>query len=124
MDIVFIHGLRLATTIGIHDWEKQTRRDILLDLDLASDTARAAASDRIADALDYEAITKRLTQEVATNQAELVETLAERCANILQDEFGVPWLRLRLTKPDAVGAGVAVGVLIERGNLSDASPGP
>ena len=118
MDIVFIHGLRLATTIGIYDWEKQTSRDILLDLDLASDTARAAASDRIADALDYEAITRRLTQEVATNQAELVETLAERCATILRTEFGVPWLRLRLTKPDAVGAGIAVGVLIERGNLA------
>jgi 7,8-dihydroneopterin aldolase/epimerase/oxygenase len=83
LDIVFIRGLRIETTIGIHAWEKQTRRFIVLDLELASDAARAAATDRIADALDYEAVTQRLIREVVTNnRSELVETLAERCAAI------------------------------------------
>ncbi|MFD2113793.1 dihydroneopterin aldolase [Thiorhodococcus fuscus] len=116
MDIVFIHNLTIETTIGIHDWEKQTRRPIVLDLEMASDIARAAASDRIEDALDYDAVTQRLKREVGENRSELVETLAERCASILREEFGIPWVRLRLNKPGAVGDGVDVGILIERGD--------
>ena len=56
MDIVFIRGLQIETRIGIHEWEKQRPRPVVLDLELASDIARAAASDRIEDALDYDAI--------------------------------------------------------------------
>lgn len=119
VDIVFIRGLRLEACIGIHDWEKQQRRPLVLDLELGCDVARAAASDHIADALDYEAVTRRLSALVEANDAELVETLAERCASLLREEFGVPWLRLRLNKPDAVGAGIDVGVEIERGTRCD-----
>jgi 7,8-dihydroneopterin aldolase/epimerase/oxygenase len=115
MDIVFIRGLRIETTIGIHDWEKQTPRPVILDLEMASDVARAAASDRIDDALDYAAVAERLTHEVSANASELVETLAERCAAILLQDFRVPWVRLTLNKPGAVGQGVDVGVTIERG---------
>ncbi|MBK1723427.1 dihydroneopterin aldolase [Thiocystis violacea] len=115
MDIVYIRGLRIETTIGIHDWEKRVRRPLILDLEMASDVAQAAATDRIEDALDYDAVTKRLVREVSANRFELVETLAEHCATILREDFGVPWLRLSLNKPGAVGDGVDVGVLIERG---------
>jgi dihydroneopterin aldolase len=116
MDIVFIRGLAIETCIGIHDWEKTTRRLVVFDLDMASDNRRAAGSDRIADALDYEAVTRRLTQFVSEHRFELVETLAERCAEILRSEFGIPWVRLSLNKPGAVGEGVDVGVIIERGS--------
>ncbi len=119
LDIVFIRGLRIETTIGIYAWEKHIRRPVVLDLDLASDIARAAATDRIVDALDYEAVTQRLIREVSSNRFELVETLAERCATILRDEFGIPWLRLSLNKPGAVGEGVDVGVVIERGRMPE-----
>ncbi|HYN76253.1 MAG TPA: dihydroneopterin aldolase [Lamprocystis sp. (in: g-proteobacteria)] len=116
MDIVFIRGLTIETTIGIHDWEKRLRRPVILDLELGSDCTRAAGTDRIADALDYDAVTRRLTQFVGESRFELVETLAERCAAILRDEFAIPWVRLSLDKPGAVGAGVDVGVVIERGS--------
>ncbi|MBK5963074.1 dihydroneopterin aldolase [Thiocystis minor] len=118
MDIVFIRGLRVETIIGIHDWEKRARRPLILDLEMASDIARAAATDRIADALDYDTVSQRLVQAVSENRFELVETLAEHCAAILREEFGIPWLRLTLNKPSAVGEGVDVGVVIERGERS------
>jgi len=114
-DIVFIPGLRLDTRIGIHERQQRTTRPVILDLELASDVARAAASDRIADALDYAAVTRRLTDVVTNNRYELVETLAEQCAALLMREFGIPWLKLSLNKPGAVGEGVDVGVVIERG---------
>ena len=116
MDIVFIRGLNLETIVGIHDWERHTPRPVVIDLEMASDVSRGAATDRIADALDYDAITRRLTRFVCESRFQLIETLAEGCVAILREEFQVPWVRLALHKPDAVGEGVDVGVVIERGS--------
>jgi 7,8-dihydroneopterin aldolase/epimerase/oxygenase len=115
MDIVFIRGLRIETTNGIYDWEKEIKQHVVLDLEMASDVARGAASDRIEDALDYKAVSKRLKQFVADSRFELVETLGERCANIIREEFGVPWVRLTLNKVGAVTNAEGVGIVIERG---------
>ena len=116
MDIVFIRGLRIETTIGIYDWEKQIKQPVVLDLEMASDIARGAATDRIEDALDYKAVSKRLKQFVSESRFELVETLAERVAGIVRDEFGVSWVRLTLNKVGAVTDSEGVGVIIERGS--------
>lgn len=115
MDIVFLHGLRIETVIGIYDWEKEIKQPVVLDLEMSADVARAAATDRIEDALNYKAISKRLKQFVGEGRFELVETLAERCAEIVREEFGVRWVRLRLDKVGAVSDAVGVGVVIERG---------
>ena len=77
------------------------------------------ASDKIADTLDYKAVSKRLIGFVEAARYELVETLAEQCAQIVREEFGVVWLRLRLAKPGAVRGSKSVGVVIERGTRPD-----
>lgn len=115
MDIVFLRGLRIETVIGIYDWEKGIKQPIILDLEMSADVARAAASDRIEDAVDYKAVSKRLKQFVGEGRFELVETLAERCAEIIRSEFGVRWLRLTANKIGAVTDANDVGVTIERG---------
>lgn len=116
MDTVFIEDLRIETVIGIYDWERQIRQVVALDLEMAFDNRKPAASDKIADTLDYKAVSKRLIAFVEAAHYELVETLAEECARIVRDEFGVVWLRLRLAKPGAVRGSKAVGVVIERGS--------
>ena len=115
MDIVFIRGLQAETVIGIYDWERTIRQTVELDLEMAADVGRAAASERIEDALDYKAVSKRLVGFIEESRFQLVETLAERCAAIVLEEFGVPWLRLTLNKVGAVSAARDVGVIIERG---------
>lgn len=115
MDMVFLRGLRIAAVIGVHEWEKNIEQQLVLDLEMGADVARAAASDRIEDALDYEAVSRRLGQFVGESRFDLIETLAERCAGILRDEFGVPWVRLRVNKVGAVPDAAEVGVVIERG---------
>ena len=77
------------------------------------------ASDDIADTLDYKAVSKRLIAYVGESSFGLVESLAERCAAIIREEFNVPWLRLKLSKPGAVTGSRAVGVVIERGTRPD-----
>ena len=115
MDIVFIEDLRIETIIGIYDWERTTRQIVAFDVEMAFDNSVPAASDRIEDTLNYKAVSKRLIAFVEAAQFELVETLAERCAEIIRGEFGVRWLRLKLSKPGAVTGSRAVGVVIERG---------
>ncbi len=116
MDIVFLHGLRIDTVIGVYDWEREITQTLTLDLDMASDVARAAATDAIADALDYNAVAQRVTAFVAQSRYQLVETLAEDVAALIMKEFGVPWLRLRVNKRGAVENAGDLGVLIERGS--------
>lgn len=115
MDIVFIRELRAEAVIGIYDWERTLRQPVLIDLEMAWDVPRAAASDNIADALDYKAVGKRIHAFVEGSQFQLVETLAERIADILRDEFAVPWLRLSVNKQGALSVARDVGVVIERG---------
>ncbi len=115
MDRVFIEALEIDCVIGIYDWERKITQKVVLDIEMAFDNRVPAASDRIEDTLDYKAVSKRLIAFVGSSSFQLVETLAERCAGIIQQEFGVAWLRLKLSKPGAVTGSRAVGVLIERG---------
>jgi dihydroneopterin aldolase len=115
MDIVYIRDLRVDTIIGIYDWERRIRQTLLVDLEMASDVRRAAASGDIADALDYKAVADRVTAFIQAGEFELLETLAEDLAAVLQKEFDIGWLRIRVGKPGAVAAAGDVGVVIERG---------
>jgi dihydroneopterin aldolase len=115
MDIVFVEDLRIETVIGIYDWERKIKQTVALDLEMAFDNTKPAATDKIEDTLDYKAVSKRLIAFVEGSHFELVETLAEKCAQLVREEFRVPWLRLKLSKPGAVRGSKAVGVIIERG---------
>ena len=115
MDIVYLRDLRIDTVIGIYGWERRTRQTIIFDLEMSADVARAAASDDIADTLNYKSVAKRLVQFVGESEFQLVETLAERCAQIIREEDGVRWVRLTLNKKGAVRGASDVGVIIERG---------
>ena len=114
MDKVFIEALEIDCVIGIYDWERSIRQPVQLDIEMAFDNRRPAASDRIEDTLDYKAVSKRLIAFVSASDFGLVETLAEKCAALILDEFGVGRVRLKLSKPGAVRGATAVGVIIER----------
>ena len=115
MDIVYIRDLQIETVIGIYDWEREVKQVVSIDLEMAADIAKAAASDAIEDTLDYKAVAKRLIAFVGDSEFQLVETMAERIATIVLQEFAVPWLKLRLSKPGAVRGSRDVGIIIKRG---------
>lgn len=115
MDIVFLRDLHIDTVIGIYDWERNIQQTVILDIEMSSDVAKAAATDQIEDALNYKSVAKRMIQFVGESKFLLVETLAERCAEIIREEFDVAWLRLSVNKKGAVNGATDVGVIIERG---------
>lgn len=116
MDLIYVRNLRIDCVIGVFEWERRVRQTVAIDLELAADIARAAKTDRLQDTLDYKAIAKRLIDFVGESQFQLVETLAERVAQVVLDEFAVTWVRVRINKKGALRHATDVGVIIERGN--------
>lgn len=116
MDKIFLNELKVDTIIGIWEWERRIRQTVVIDLEMSADIAKAAATDDVSDTLNYKSVAKRLQEFVADSSFQLVETLAERIAGIVRDEFGVQWVKVRVNKPGAIRGSKDVGVLIERGD--------
>ena len=116
MDIIYLKDLRIDTVIGIYEWERRIKQTLTFDIEIAADTGKAAQSDSIDDTVSYEAVANRLTAYVGASEFELLETLAEKVAGILLDEFKVRWCWLRLNKHGAVRGARDVGIIIERGS--------
>ncbi len=115
MDIIFLKDLRVRAIVGIWEWERRLPQDISIDLEMAADIATAARSDRIEATLDYKAVSRRVVELVQGSGFRLIETLAERIAALVREEFGVSWVRVVVHKPFAIRGARDVGVCIERG---------
>jgi 7,8-dihydroneopterin aldolase/epimerase/oxygenase len=113
-DVIFLAGLTVDCIVGIWDWERRVKQKVVLDVEMAADVRRAAASDSIDDTLDYKRVAKRLLAFVGESHYQLVETLADRVAQLIITEFGVTWVRVRLNKQGAIRGARDVGILIER----------
>jgi dihydroneopterin aldolase len=114
MDTIFIHALKTEAIIGIFDWERQVKQTVIVDIEISADIAKAALSDSIDDTLNYKRVAKRVLAFVEASQFHLVETLAERIAMLILEDFGVAWVRISLSKPGAIRSSRDVGVQIER----------
>ena len=118
MDIIFLHNLRIETIIGVFEWERHVKQTLVFDIDIAMDNRKAAAHDAIADAVDYGEVANRVSAFVEASRVQLIETLAERVAELIQQEFKAPWVRLKVNKQGALTRAREVGVMIERGGVS------
>ncbi len=114
MDKIFLRGLEVETIIGIHAWEQRAPRPLILDLEMGTDIREAASSDQVRDAIDYAAVTAAVVKFVLETQVGLLETLAERLARQLFQQFPILSLRLAINKPGAVPGVKAMGVEIDR----------
>lgn len=109
-----VRDLLVRGVIGIHDWERKTRQDVLVNLTVFCDTRAAAASDSIVDAVDYRALSKRVIEHVEKGAPKLVERLAEEIAALCFEAPAAERVRVRVEKPGAVRFAASVGVEIER----------
>jgi 7,8-dihydroneopterin aldolase/epimerase/oxygenase len=115
MDIVFIKQLQIDTVIGVYEWEKTITQRLEIDLELATDIRQAAAQDDIRLTLDYAVISEKVTALVSAKPIELIETVAEKIAQMLLSDFATTAVRVKVCKPGAVPAAANVGVLVSRG---------
>jgi len=113
-DTIFLRDLRIETVVGIWDWERRIRQTVSIDLEMGADIARAAKTDSIDDTLNYKSVAKRVQQFVGDSDFQLVETMAEKIAELVLAEFDVPWIDVRVNKPGAIRGARDVGVNIRR----------
>ena len=113
-DTIHIEQLKINCVVGVNEWERKVRRHIIVDLTLETNAAKAAKKDKIEDAIDYITVSERVTRFVQASSYLLIETLAEKIANVVLGEFPISRIRLKLSKPGAISNAKSVSVSIER----------
>jgi len=114
MDKIFINQLELETVIGIHDWERENKQPVILDIEIGCSIKQASKSDQIDDCIDYFNVCERMKELADKHNYQLVESFAEEVSRIILQEFMAQWVRVKLCKPEAINAAGGVGVIIER----------
>ena len=114
MDSIVIRDLRIEVLIGIHRREQHMPQTVSIDLDIGLPGEEVFATDRVADTIDYEQVALRIKALAAGGHFRLVETLAERIARLLIDDFGAPWVKVSAAKIAILPNAKFVGVSIER----------
>ena len=115
MNAIFIHDLRVETRIGIYEWEKHARQTVRLDVELGLPSDEVFRTGDFADALDYAAVVRRLQAFAADHPHYLLERYAQAIADLLMNEFGAPWVKVRVAKLGAIPGVKELGIVIERG---------
>ena len=113
-DRIFLRGLEVECILGFIEWERRVKQVVLIDLELPVDCRTAARIDEVEATLDYKKVAKRVIALVEASQYKLVETLAQRVALTVLEEFGIEWIRVSINKPGAIRGSRDVGVVIER----------
>jgi dihydroneopterin aldolase len=120
-DRIFLRGLTAECVIGFIDWERRVKQTVVVDLELPVDCRQAAVSDDVTDTVDYKKVSKRVLAFIEASEFKLVETLAQRLAMLILEEFALEWIRLSINKPGAIRNSRDVGVAIERSRADLAS---
>jgi dihydroneopterin aldolase len=113
-DRIFLRGLTAECIIGFIDWERRVKQTVVVDLEIPVDCRHAAMTDEVADTVDYKKVAKRVLAFIEASEFKLVETLAQRLALLILEEFPLEWIRLSINKPGAIRNSRDVGVAIER----------
>jgi dihydroneopterin aldolase len=113
-DRVLIQNLKVATVIGVLDWEREVRQEVLLDLNLEWDQQKAASTDDVRYCLDYAAVSQWVISHLGGAQYHLIETAAEEIAQGLMKAFALPSIEVTVKKPGAIPEAEWVGVSIRR----------
>lgn len=114
MDAIQIRDLRVETLIGIYKRERHVAQTVSIDLEIGLPGTAVFKSDKVADTIDYEQVALRIRALAADGHHRLVETLAERIARLLLEEFGAPWVKVSVAKIGILANAKFVGVTLER----------
>lgn len=113
-DQIHINGLHLRTFIGVAEWEKKARQDIVVDIIIHHDQSRAAESDLVDDTIDYRGIRDEVVHYAETSHHQLLESFAETVAEMVLKREGVIATDVQVTKPGALRYADSVAVSIHR----------
>ena len=114
MDKITIRDLALRCIIGVYPEERTTRQDVVVNVIMETDLRKAGQSDDLNDTVDYKAVKLAILDLVEKSEYQLIESLAERIAEICLAAKGVERTTVSIDKPDALRFTRSVAVEITR----------
>ena len=113
-DEIFIEGLKFYATIGIHNWEKNTKQPIIMDISLFIEKIKNNNRDKIDETVDYKSISYSVKELVEDNKFELIETMGKEIALLCLKNEKVFEVKVKINKPEALKISDNVGIIINR----------
>ncbi|MDH5509869.1 MAG: 2-amino-4-hydroxy-6-hydroxymethyldihydropteridine diphosphokinase [Nitrospinota bacterium] len=113
-DKIILDGLEVECIIGIFDWERETRQKVLINFELDCDISLAARTDDIQDTVNYKTISKEIVALVEPSGFFLIETMAEKIAQLCLGHKGVSRAIVTVSKPGAISGSNNVSVQVTR----------
>ena len=100
-DELSVTGIECYGYHGVFERERREGQVFVVDLTLGLDTTPAAASDDLRDTVDYGSLVSAVKHAVEADPVDLVETLAQRLADVCLRDRRVEWARITVHKPGA-----------------------
>jgi len=113
-DTIFIRDLLVRGIIGLNDWERENKQDIIVNIEIPLDARQAGESDNMEDSINYRTLTKAVIAHVEGSEPYLVEALAHEIARIAIVGHGCNAVKVRVEKPGALRFARSVGVEVKR----------
>ncbi len=115
MDIIFLNEVKVQTKLGVPAWERMVAQTIVLDIEIAMPNSDSCKTDQINDTIDYGSVVAKIREQLTIQSFQLVEALAEDLCQMIMNDFGAPWVKIKVAKPGILPGVKALGVIIERG---------
>lgn len=100
--VIRIKNLRLRTIIGINQWERKEKQDVVINVEIHYDGTRAAETDDIRDTIDYKKIVKEIISEVSQTHYYLLDRLADHILKLIMSKKRVESAVVEIDKPHAL----------------------
>ena len=100
--IIKIENLRLRTIIGVFDWEKEKKQDVILNIEMEFDGTKAAESDKLEDTVDYKSLNKSIIEFVEKGNFNLLERMVSGIGNIIMEDKRISKTTVKAEKPGAL----------------------
>ncbi len=111
--LIKIKNLRLKTNLGIHDWEQNFERQIIINAEIETDNESSLKSDKIEDTIDYQVITENIQNLIANNRFKLIEKMAQEILEIIMSDQRVKRCKVELDKVGAIDCVESFSIVIE-----------
>lgn len=115
MDQIHINDLRVNAIIGVYENERVTRQQLIINVILNTDISKAAITDELSNAVDYDDLAKQITNFAQNAKFQLIETLAVKLADICLVNENVSSVIIKIEKPGAIANARSSAVVISRG---------
>jgi FolB domain-containing protein len=114
--IIKIKNLKLKTILGIHEWEKNFEREIIINAEIFTDFNQALKSDLIQDTVDYDSIITKIKNLVSQKKFKLIEKMAQEIMNLIMEDKRIKHCKLEVDKVKVFDFVDSFSITIEKSN--------